>query len=274
MIGAGQQLAGDRDGGDLGPAPPGDRGVGGGELRGALGRSAPPGQHPAQPGSPARDVPVPDGQAPGRVSPAQLASLQASGNQVMSRSRRASPAVNWPTPGKVVRTLTRGSALACWRSSAAGPVDLGGQGAGERQAIGHDLPGHRGQLSSASQPYPGPAPATAVCPGASSAVMPVLSGSPPGPPRRAAGGGRRLAGRCLPGRSRPPCGPSRGNPGSAGAITPGHTRSSRSGHRLVGKARWRAAATVGSAAVITPPWMGEDQVVPANGLGPVVAPTN
>ena len=26
-------------------------------------------------------------------------------------------AVNWPTPGSVVRTLTRGSALACWRSS-------------------------------------------------------------------------------------------------------------------------------------------------------------
>src|SRR6185312_13730729 len=26
-------------------------------------------------------------------------------------------AVNWPTPGSLVRVLTRGSALACWRSS-------------------------------------------------------------------------------------------------------------------------------------------------------------
>ena len=34
---------------------------------------------------------------------------------------------------------------------------------------------------------------------------------------------------------------------------PGHTHNSRSGQRLVGKARWRAAATVGSAAVITRP---------------------
>jgi hypothetical protein len=37
VVGAGEQLAGDRDGGDLLAAPPGDGGVGGGELRGALG---------------------------------------------------------------------------------------------------------------------------------------------------------------------------------------------------------------------------------------------
>src|ERR1700751_1422189 len=48
--GAGQQLAGDRDGGDLLPAALGDGRVGGGELRGPLGGLGCLVEHPAQPG--------------------------------------------------------------------------------------------------------------------------------------------------------------------------------------------------------------------------------
>ena len=52
------------------------------------------------------------------VSPAQLASLRALPNRVMSPiSASMTSAVNWPTPGSVVKILTRGPALACWRSS-------------------------------------------------------------------------------------------------------------------------------------------------------------
>ena len=48
------------------------------------------------------------------VSPAQLASLRALGNRVMSPiSASRTSAVNGPTPGSWVRTLTRGSDLAC-----------------------------------------------------------------------------------------------------------------------------------------------------------------
>ena len=49
------------------------------------------------------------------VSPAQLASLRALENRVMSPiSASMTRAVNWPTPGSVVSVLTRGPALACW----------------------------------------------------------------------------------------------------------------------------------------------------------------
>jgi hypothetical protein len=48
--GAGQQLAGDRDGGDLLPAPFRDGGVAGGEFRGALGGLGCLVEYPAQPG--------------------------------------------------------------------------------------------------------------------------------------------------------------------------------------------------------------------------------
>ena len=48
------------------------------------------------------------------VSPDQLASLRALPNRVMSPiSASMTSAVNWPTPGTLVRVLARGSALAC-----------------------------------------------------------------------------------------------------------------------------------------------------------------
>ena len=60
--GPGQQLAGDRDGGDLLPAMLGDAGVGSGELGGPLGGLRRLVEHPAQPGRALfGDVPVPDG---------------------------------------------------------------------------------------------------------------------------------------------------------------------------------------------------------------------
>ena len=63
VVGAGQQLAGDRDGGDLLPAPFGDRGVGGGELRGALGGLCRLVEDPPQPRRALLgDVTVPDSQ--------------------------------------------------------------------------------------------------------------------------------------------------------------------------------------------------------------------
>src|SRR6266581_7421882 len=114
--GAGQQLAGDRDGGDLVPAASGDAGVGGGEVRGPPGGLRGLVQHPPQP---RRALP---GMFPCRtlrseprtvgVSPAQEASLRALGNRVMSPiSATMTSAVNSPTPGSVVSALTGGSAL-------------------------------------------------------------------------------------------------------------------------------------------------------------------
>jgi len=81
------------------------------------------------------------------VSPAQLASLRALGKRVMSPiSASMTRAVNWPTPGSVVKILTRGSALACWRSSPSIRPVSGPRPAGDSRVAGHDLPGDRGQL--------------------------------------------------------------------------------------------------------------------------------
>ena len=120
--GAGDQLAGDRGGGNLRRAAFGDGGVGGGELRGALGGLGHLVEHPPQPGR------ALSGMCPCRtvrseprtvgVSPAQLASLRALGKREISPiSANMTRAVNWPTPGSVAKTLTRGPTLACWRSS-------------------------------------------------------------------------------------------------------------------------------------------------------------
>jgi hypothetical protein len=91
------------------------------------------------------------------VSPAQLASLRALGNRVMSPiSATIISAVNWPTPGKVVSTLTRGSAVARRRTSASSrPVSGAGAPGTARQSvtISRDT---AGRSSSASQPRPGP----------------------------------------------------------------------------------------------------------------------
>src|SRR5258708_10470773 len=63
VAGTGEQLAGDRDGGDLLPAALGDGGVGGGELRGAPGGLRGLVEDPAQPRRALLgDVPVPHGQ--------------------------------------------------------------------------------------------------------------------------------------------------------------------------------------------------------------------
>src|SRR5207244_2953200 len=87
-------------------------------------------------------------------SPAQLASLRALGNRVMSPiSASITSAVNWPTPGSVVSVLTRGSALARARSSPSIRSVTGASPAGHRQAVGDDLPRGRGQVQP-GQPAP------------------------------------------------------------------------------------------------------------------------
>jgi hypothetical protein len=120
--GAGEQLAGDRGGGDLLAASLGDGLVAGGELRGAPGGLRCLAQHLPQPDRALfGDVPVAGDAvtaADGGVSPAQDASLRAVGNRVMSPiSARMTSAVNGPAPGSWVRTLTRGSDRARWRIS-------------------------------------------------------------------------------------------------------------------------------------------------------------
>jgi hypothetical protein len=81
------------------------------------------------------------------VSPAQLASLRALPNRVMSPiSASIISAVNWPAPGSVVSTLTRGPALAYWRSSPSIRSMTGARPAGHRQAVADDLPRGRGQV--------------------------------------------------------------------------------------------------------------------------------
>jgi hypothetical protein len=64
-------------------------------------------------------------------------------------------AVNWPTPGSVVRVLTLGSALACWRSSPSIRSMTGARPAGDRQAVGDDRPGYRGQVQFGQPAAPG-----------------------------------------------------------------------------------------------------------------------
>jgi len=91
------------------------------------------------------------------VSPAQLASLRALGNRLMSPiSATITSAVNWPAPGSVVRVLTRGSALARARSSpsirsiaGASPSITARQPATTSREVA-------GRSSPASQPRPGP----------------------------------------------------------------------------------------------------------------------
>jgi hypothetical protein len=91
------------------------------------------------------------------VSPAQLASLRALGNRLMSPiSASMTRAVNWPTPGGVVRVLTRGPALACWRSSPSIRSISTARPAGDRQGVGHDLPGDRGQVELGQPAAAGP----------------------------------------------------------------------------------------------------------------------
>ena len=88
VVGAGEQLAGDCDGGDLRPAAFDDRGVGGGELRGPLGGLGGLVQDPPQPRRPLfGDVPVPDTQvraADGRGQPGEF-------REVMTRNPRPTP---------------------------------------------------------------------------------------------------------------------------------------------------------------------------------------
>src|SRR6266550_4248019 len=90
------------------------------------------------------------------VSPAQLASLRALGKRVMSPiSASMTSAVNWPTPGSVVKILTRGSALACWRSS---PSIRSVRGARPSMTARASVTISRetaGSSSPASQPRPG-----------------------------------------------------------------------------------------------------------------------
>jgi hypothetical protein len=91
------------------------------------------------------------------VSPAQLASLRALGNRLMSPiSATMTRAVNSPTPGSVLSTLTRGSALACWCSSPSSrSISTARTSMTARQSvmISRDV---AGSSSSASQPRPGP----------------------------------------------------------------------------------------------------------------------
>jgi hypothetical protein len=121
MVGAGEELAGDRDRGDLLAAPAGDGGVGAGELGGPSGGLGclvedPPQVRRALPGDACRTVR--SGPRTVGVSPAQLASLRALPKRVMSPiSASITSAVNCPMPGSAVSTLTRGSALACARTS-------------------------------------------------------------------------------------------------------------------------------------------------------------
>jgi hypothetical protein len=161
VVGAGEELAGDRSGGDLLPAPAGDRGAGGAEFRGAFGGLSCLVEDPAQPGRALfGDVPVADGQIRsadcwGQPGPAgQLAGRR---ERVMSPiSASITSAVNWPTPGSAVKTLTRGSALACWRSSPSIRSTAGARAsmnARQSVTISRDT---AGRPSSASHPRPGP----------------------------------------------------------------------------------------------------------------------
>jgi hypothetical protein len=160
VVSAGEQLAGDRDGGDLLPAAFADGGVGGGELRGALGGlrgliEDPPQPRRALPGDAWRTLRS-EPRTVG-VSPAQLASLRALGNRVMSPiSASMTRAVNSPTPGSVRSTLTRGSAFARWCNSPSSRSITGARAsmdARQSVTISRDT---GGRSSSDSQPRPGP----------------------------------------------------------------------------------------------------------------------
>src|SRR6266568_1951116 len=105
------------------------------------------------------------------VSPAQLASLRALPNRLMSPiSATMTSAVNSPTPGSVRSTPSRGSALARACSSPSIRSISGARPAGDRQAVGDDLPRRRGQvqLGQPAAARPGPV--------ARAAVIAVVSG--------------------------------------------------------------------------------------------------
>jgi hypothetical protein len=65
-------------------------------------------------------------------------------------------AVNWPTPGSVVSVLTRGSALGVLAQLAVDPLDQQRYAVDDRQGVGHDLPGDRGQLKPGQPAAAGP----------------------------------------------------------------------------------------------------------------------
>jgi hypothetical protein len=161
VAGAGQQLAGDRRGGDLRTAAPGDALVAGGELRCVPGLLRGLAQDPADP-----DRALP-GMCPCRtvrslprtvgVSPAQDASLRAEANRVMSPiSASRTSAVNGPTPGSWVKTLTRGSDLACWRTSASSRPVTDSRASMSARASEITSAETAGRSSEASHSRPGP----------------------------------------------------------------------------------------------------------------------
>ncbi len=89
------------------------------------------------------------------VSPAQDASLRAEPNRLMSPiSASRTSAVNGPTPGSWVSTLTRGSRPGPLVHLPVEPVDRLLQGVDQRQGVLDDLAGDRGQLQ---RGQPGPA---------------------------------------------------------------------------------------------------------------------
>ena len=80
------------------------------------------------------------------VSPAQLASLRALPNRVMSPiSASMTRAVNWPTPGQRGQDLDPRVGLGVLAQLGVDPVDDRHQAVDDRQAAGDDLPGDRGQ---------------------------------------------------------------------------------------------------------------------------------
>jgi len=85
--------------------------------------------------------------AEGRGQPAQLASLPALGNRVISPiSASMTRAVNWPTPGSVVSTLTPRVCPGVLVQLAVEPADHRRQAVDDRQAISDDLPRRRRQV--------------------------------------------------------------------------------------------------------------------------------
>jgi len=161
VVGAGQEFAGYRDGGDLLAAPLGDGGVGGGELRGALGGLRCLVHDPPQPGRALLgDVPVPDGQvraADGGGQPGLAGQFAGAGEPGdVADLGRHHQGGELPGPGQRPEHLDPGSALACWCSSpsirsvsgARPPVT-----ARQSVTISREL---AGRSSSASQPRPGP----------------------------------------------------------------------------------------------------------------------
>ena len=118
--GPGEQLAGDRGGGDLLAVAAGECLVAGGELRRASAACA-AAQDPTQPGR-APDVAVADGavraaDGGGEPGPGGELGARAEPGDEMSPTGEDDQGGERATPGSWVRTLTRGSDLARWRTS-------------------------------------------------------------------------------------------------------------------------------------------------------------